>query len=880
MEMKIYQKKAIGDLTRFLELVNATPSIAAAYKAYWEEQGVPVGFLGMSAYNNIISGVPHVCFKVPTGGGKTYLACNAIKPVFEALPFTKTKAVAWLAPSDAIMEQTIKNLRDVNHPYRQRIDIDFSSRVEVYTKEQLLNGQNFNPTSVNEQLSIFVLSYDSFRSSRKDGRKAYQENGYLASFAKVYGAPEQPVEGADETALIQVINRLSPLVIVDESHHAQSELSVEMLKNFNPCFVLDLTATPKANSNIISFVDALQLKKENMVKLPVIVYNRRNQMDVLIEAIDLRRKLEEDASREQEQTGRYIRPIVLFQAQPKNKDDSTTFEKLKQKIVEFGIPADEIAIKTAEINDLKNVNLMREDCEIRYIITVNALKEGWDCPFAYVLATLANKTSAVDVEQILGRILRQPHTRQHVNKVLNMSYVLTCSDDFMATLDRIVEGLNDAGFSKQDYRVAELETDASEPPVGIPGGTTQGLLNLGLPPEAEDEIVNINTEEAKAILRARETQQGYGQTSGPALPVNDMLDAAIRQNDRYESEIMSSDSEDAVAAEVREKMNKISINEEFRAEAVALELPQFYIEQPGGLFSDGTYQELSREHLADGFTLKDKDIVINFDNVDSEIVKVDVEGSGKDLAPKYRRLDGSDSKYFKEYFSALPQESKLKACKEMIAQRLSKLDAVADSELRPYVERVVDNLSGDHLAALENAPYSYAEKIKKKIEALLTVYCEKQFELRIEQGTIVCRGGWKFKTEITPLNTVSSIAKSLYSAEADMNGFEKEMALALTSMSNVRWWHRNIEKTGFCVNGYINHYPDFIVMTATGKIVVIETKGDHLKNDENLQKLKLGRIWQNKGGAKYRYYMVFQDKIAGLDGAYAFDAFMGLIKGL
>lgn len=113
-----------------------------------------------------------------------------------------------------------------------------------------------------------------------------------------------------------------------------------------------------------------------------------------------------------------------------------------------------------------------------------------------------------------------------------------------------------------------------------------------------------------------------------------------------------------------------------------------------------------------------------------------------------------------------------------------------------------------------------------------------------------------------------------------MNGFEKEMVMVLTSLPNVRWWHRNIEKTGFCLNGFINHYPDLIIMTSSGKLVVIETKGDYLKNDENLQKLKLGRIWQNHGGTKYRYYMVFQNKITGLDGAYDFDAFIDLMKGL
>ena len=85
--------------------------------------------------------------------------------------------------------------------------------------------------------------------------KAYQENSNLAEFAKVLGKPDSPIEKADETALFQIINQLNPLVIVDESHHARSELSLEMLENFNPCFVLDLkmcirdrTQTPRGRS--------------------------------------------------------------------------------------------------------------------------------------------------------------------------------------------------------------------------------------------------------------------------------------------------------------------------------------------------------------------------------------------------------------------------------------------------------------------------------------------------------------------------------------------------------------------------------------------------------------------------------------------------------
>ena len=310
MELKRYQQSVIDDLSRFLALLSETGDIAQSYRAFWSEKKVAVGLGGLQEYKNALPGVPNVCLKVPTGGGKTFIAACAIKPIFDSLPHTKTKAVVWLVPSDAILEQTARTLSDPHHPYRQRINTDFSHRVEVYSKNQLLSGQNFNPTVIHEQLSVFVLSYDSFRTSKKEGRKAYQENGNLAQFAKHFDDPSILLADTDETALIQVMRALNPIVIVDESHHATTPLSKEMLTNFNPSFVLDLTATPKKESNIIAYVDALQLKRENMVKLPVIVYNRRSQSDVFVDAITIRDKLEAQAKLDEKQTGRYIRPIV------------------------------------------------------------------------------------------------------------------------------------------------------------------------------------------------------------------------------------------------------------------------------------------------------------------------------------------------------------------------------------------------------------------------------------------------------------------------------------------------------------------------------------------------------------------------------------------
>ena len=126
------------------------------------------------------------------------------------------------------------------------------------------------------------------------------------------------------------------------------------------------------------------------------------------------------------------------------------------------------------------------------------------------------------------------------------------------------------------------------------------------------------------------------------------------------------------------------------------------------------------------------------------------------------------------------------------------------------------------------------------------------------------------------MKATTTYGKSLYGGEEEANGFEYDMVLALTGM-NIKWWHRNMSRKGFVVNGFVNHYPDFIVMTEKGKIVLIETKGDHLDNEQNRKKLTLSRKWQEKAGEPFRYYMVFPEKAPDLDGAYAFDRFLEML---
>ena len=885
MELKNYQIQVIRDLERFLELLIEKQSISSAYSTLWNEKGVNVGIDGMPPYKTELAGVPQVCFKVPTGGGKTFLAANSIKPIFDSMPHIHPKAVVWLVPSDAILTQTYRTLTDKNHDYRKKIDVDFGNKVEIYSKQQLLNGQNFNPTSVSDNLSVFVLSYDSFRTSKKDGRKAYQENGSLLPFVRFKQDSGSLLEDTDETALIQVIRKLNPVVIVDESHHATSKLSKEMLQNFNPSFVLDLTATPKNGSNIISFVDARQLKAENMVKLPVIVYNRKSQEDVFVSAISLRRKLENEAVEEQKNGGRYIRPIVLFQAQPRTNDDSTTYDKIKHTLIDMGIPESEIAIKTADRDELKNIDLSSKDCSIRYIITVNALKEGWDCPFAYILATVANRTSSIDVEQILGRILRLPNTRKNEREVLNLSYVITSSNAFYATLDKVVAGLNAAGFTSKDYRIddyVEQDTEFSVEQAGniqtelkLDNDVTDDTNNVS------DEIDSLNVDFVREQISPFVNNENMESQSQSKVndAVTDMLDHAKTQNELYWQDFEKTEEYLPVPPEVGNKMKHYKINQLYASEAGQLEIPQFMIETGRSLFSEHEHQVLTKENLYAGFSLLDKDTVIDFDSIDSEIARIDIDDS--DALPKAWKLQGFDSQNVKQWFDEQPSDRKMRLCKDMIIKKLSKNNAINDRDLEVYVDRIIQNLTEDQLTDMEQTPGIYVLKINKKVNSLLNEYAKKMFFEWVEQDKISCQSSYKLPKEISPTETIASIPKSLYNEEEKFDTeYERKVVMELSSLNNIKWWHRNMARKGFAINGAVNAYPDIMVRTESGKLLLIETKGDQLENSESREKAETGAKWAEMAGRMYKYYMVFETKNPGYNGAYSYEEFMRIVKEL
>ena len=846
MILKDYQALAIKNLEDFLLLLDTNNSISEAFKEFWASRDVNA----RPPYQNNIPQVPQVCFKVPTGGGKTFMATASLKKIFDALPATQSKVVVWLVPSDTILTQTYKNLSDPAHPYHQRLKDDFNGQIEIYNKTQLLAAENFSPAEVAEQLSILVLSYDSFRTSNKDGRKAYQQNGQLLKFSA-------QLDDTDEISLVNVIRHYRPVVIVDESHHATTDLSLDMLQNFNPSFILELTATPKNISNIIAYVSAQRLKQAGMVKLPVIVYNRHSQDDVISDSIDFRNMLERIGHSEN------IRPIILFQAESNGKGDRLTFDKIKADLIQnHNISPEQIAIKTADINDLRGVDLMSVDCPIRYIITVNALKEGWDCPFAYILASLANRTSHIDVEQILGRILRRPFTKNFSNNLLNMSYVFTSSADFRQTLDKIIIGLNAAGFSQHEYRVANQNSYADEDTQAAQ--TNHEQPNLFQSPSANQQTT-IHEEVPIEIV----------DTFPPDNSVKDMTQQALVAHQNYQAG--NSNNATAFSHEELENMTSFPIRDKFN-DALDLMLPQFFCKEDTGSYFEGTTDlKVDKTMFRTNFSLADKDTVINFDNLNYEIVSFDIHD--REDSPRFKFLSDSEVQAFLEYFDDLPSDGQIRQCVAKLVTILDKGNYPPTQEILRYVTKIVSRFEKERLREAVQHSGAYAKKIRDKIESLMTAHAKKNFLALVDSRKIFVKPAYKLPQTISPTNFERNWNNSLYVAEEKVNNLEFLIASTLTRLDNVLWWHRNRSKKEFCLNGFINHYPDFIVRMKSGFVLLIEAKGDDRDNSDSKQKLALGKIWEAKAGSdSFGYFMVFDSN--PLDGAFSFDDFTARIKEL
>lgn len=866
MELKQYQKGVLAEIGRFAEAYDLTGNAASAYERFLADVGLAPGKDGIAKYRDDLGGIAKVCVKVPTGGGKTFIGACAVKTLTETLR-SRSNVVVWLVPRKEILAQTLRNFRNPAHFLRIRLDAGFGGRVEVLDKEDGLRGRGFTAATVGDQLTLFVLSYDSFKN--KDGRRAYAENSALAGLTQHQRAAGSAVdvEGADDTALISAIAGTNPIVIVDESHRAGSKLSIDMLRNLNPRFVLELTATPDPKrSNVIAQATARQLKREEMVKLPVVVYRRSDKSAVVTDAIMLQQRLEAIAQEDEKRTGRYIRPIVLLQAERRGTDDAETYARLKAKLVDAGIPSEQVAVRTGDVNELGSADLMDRSCPVRFIITVEALAEGWDCPFAYVLATVANKSSQVSVEQIVGRVLRQPYARRASSRSLNIAYVLTASADFDQTLEQVVNGLNGVGFSREDVEVASEapQQTAVQPELTLP---TDGG-------EGEDGGGIFDDLSLGGLSGAAASGGAADETS-----VDDIINDSDDIERRFEDAVEAEDEGTLLSTNLGGGANVYRMRESVREAAGELVVPQFVTKVDGGLFTeDEEWKTLDREDLLAEFKLSKYGIDrVHIDPATfSEAREVDLASDSDEY--KIRWLDDRDRRTMLMLFSNLSDEGKRESLKAAILDAMSTQfkKTYGAAQLTNYIARVVDDLDSPTVSECFQSVGNVARSIVAAVRSLADEFCEERFTKALGAGRIEIRDVYRFPPSFEQVSPLKSYDKTLYEAEdGRIDGDERAMVDLLANSPRIAWWHRVVERrvNEFSINGYINHYPDFIAMRDDGVLMAIETKGGHLKNEDSERKLRLGTRWADMAGRKFRYFMVFAEDAPDQDNALTLTEF-------
>lgn len=460
MDLRKYQQKAIDQLNEFLEELetfNFNPRKAFISIKSKEEEAV--------SYNESSFGeIPFICMKLPTGGGKTLVACQSVIEILNNTLKDKLDKgiVMWFTPSEAIKSQTLTKLKDKKDIHRQFLEKAFDGNLKIFSNEESLK---IRKEDIEDNLCIIVASLDAFRKEeQKRGKyKVYQENGELLPIfenIKEDNSLEKDEEGTIIYSLANVVRLSNPLIIIDEGHKTKTPISIDFLKSLNPSFIVEYTATPRAGSNVLVNIHTQELKQEDMVKIPIVLESSREWQNAIDEGFVQLIELDKLAKKDKE----YIRPIALFQAQQeKESENKVIVQDIKSYLMrEKKVTEEQIAIKTSKNNELEGVNLFSKRCKVKYIITVSALAEGWDCSFAYILVSVANLGSKIAVEQVIGRIVRMPYAKRRKHDDLNKCYIFASARNFNEAASQIIKGLENNGYSKLDL-VNRTEKDKKSP---------------------------------------------------------------------------------------------------------------------------------------------------------------------------------------------------------------------------------------------------------------------------------------------------------------------------------------------------------------------------------------------------------------------------------
>ena len=460
---KTYQSQVLESVQAYFQACHELPSPSIAFTATTER------LWGRGNSYNPLSGfpadMPYFCLRVPTGGGKTWLAAKSVALVNTHLLRCEHSVILWLVPSKPIREQTLRALRDRQHPYHTALRE--SGPITVLDLDE---AKSVTRATLDTSTTIIVATRQAFQVEEEECRKVYQSSGALMHHFDNLSPTQrdgllsegQGAERITPYSLANVLRLRRPFVVVDEAHNNRTELAFDMLARFRPSGIMELTATPdleRTPSNVLHSVSAAELKAEEMIKLPVVLETESNWQQCLADAIGRRDALHKLADDERRAGAAYLRPLVLIQSEPRRAGvDTLDFERVRNELISnHGIPASEIIVATGEEKGLEQIDadfklgIADPSCPVKFVITQKALAEGWDCPFAYILVSMASLHSATAVEQLLGRVLRQPGASHRQARALNQSYAFVVSRNFAETAsalrDRLVAG---AGFERRE----------------------------------------------------------------------------------------------------------------------------------------------------------------------------------------------------------------------------------------------------------------------------------------------------------------------------------------------------------------------------------------------------------------------------------------------
>ena len=500
LELKMYQRSALDAFSRWLEALNEAQSESEVAIEALEQAGVNIPNehrnYPKTAWQNLRENggvaestgeyvdrtdganrpIPHICFKVPTGGGKTLLAAAALERLHR-----QTGLTLWVVPSRAIYDQTKAALWNREHPYRKMLERASAGRVKVLEKDDA-----FNRNDIANYLCVMLLMLPA--ANRQRGReflRMFRDSGRYPSFfpdsddilgdgRMMYDYPDLESEGGlVKHSLFNVFKILRPVVVLDEAHKAYgarnrsaNEEFARSINRLNPRLVIELSATPNPGiSNLLVDIDGPDLKKEEMIKLPIQVISFPNaEWSVTLgQAVDELERLDAQTRSLEGRTGRYIRPIAVVRVERtgRNQRDGEHIhaEDVREYLTQLGVPANTIRVKSAENDELGRENLLSEFSQVRWIITKSALMEGWDCSFAYLLVMLDNTQAQRAITQLVGRVMRQPYAQlvrvgePNPYESLNQCYVYCNNTDVGTVVEQVRNGLEAEGLTGLDDEV-------------------------------------------------------------------------------------------------------------------------------------------------------------------------------------------------------------------------------------------------------------------------------------------------------------------------------------------------------------------------------------------------------------------------------------------